>query len=76
MWDNCTVQHRAAFDCDWPLPRLIYRTRVRGSVPYRETRISGPDSESVHGLRFPPAREVEFGDWYNLGHSRQIGVQP
>jgi taurine dioxygenase len=29
MWDNVAVQHKASFDYD-PLPRLMYRTTVRG----------------------------------------------
>jgi taurine dioxygenase len=34
MWDNCAVQHKANFDYDLPLRRLMHRTTVRGSVPY------------------------------------------
>jgi taurine dioxygenase len=34
MWDNAAVQHKATFDYDLPLRRLMYRTTVRGSVPY------------------------------------------
>ncbi len=34
MWDNCAVQHKATFDYDLPLRRLMYRTTVRGNVPY------------------------------------------
>jgi taurine dioxygenase len=34
MWDNVAVQHKATFDYDLPLRRLMYRTTVRGSVPY------------------------------------------
>ena len=33
MWDNAAVQHKATFDYDLPLRRLMYRTTVRGSVP-------------------------------------------
>jgi taurine dioxygenase len=33
MWDNCAVQHKATFDYDLPLRRLMYRTTVRGTVP-------------------------------------------
>lgn len=33
MWDNVAVQHKATFDYDLPLRRLMYRTTVRGSVP-------------------------------------------
>jgi alpha-ketoglutarate-dependent taurine dioxygenase len=33
MWDNVSVQHKANFDYDLPLRRLMYRTTVRGSVP-------------------------------------------
>lgn len=32
MWDNCSAQHKANFDYDLPLRRLMYRTTVRGSV--------------------------------------------
>lgn len=34
MWDNTSAQHKATFDYDLPLRRLMYRTTVRGSVPY------------------------------------------
>jgi taurine dioxygenase len=34
MWDNAAVQHKATFDYDLPLRRLMYRTTVRGSVPF------------------------------------------
>lgn len=34
MWDNVAVQHKATFDYDLPLRRLMYRTTVRGSVPF------------------------------------------
>jgi len=34
LWDNCSVQHKATFDYDLPLRRLMHRTTVRGSVPY------------------------------------------
>ncbi len=34
MWDNCAVQHKANFDYDLPLRRLMHRTTVRGSVPF------------------------------------------
>ena len=30
MWDNAAVQHKANFDYDLPLRRLMYRTTVRG----------------------------------------------
>ena len=33
MWDNVAVQHRANFDYDLPLRRLMHRTTVRGSAP-------------------------------------------
>jgi taurine dioxygenase len=33
MWDNCAVQHKANFDYDLPLRRVMHRTTVRGSVP-------------------------------------------
>jgi taurine dioxygenase len=32
MWDNCSAQHKANFDYDLPMRRLMYRTTVRGSV--------------------------------------------
>jgi taurine dioxygenase len=32
MWDNAAVQHKANFDYDLPLRRLMYRTTVRGTV--------------------------------------------
>jgi len=34
MWDNIAVQHKANFDYDLPLRRLMYRTTVRGSAPF------------------------------------------
>jgi taurine dioxygenase len=34
MWDNAAVQHKANFDYDLPLRRLMYRTTVRGSAPF------------------------------------------
>jgi taurine dioxygenase len=34
MWDNAAVQHKATFDYDLPLRRLMYRTTVRGTVPF------------------------------------------
>ena len=33
MWDNVSAQHKANFDYDLPLRRLMHRTTVRGSVP-------------------------------------------
>jgi taurine dioxygenase len=33
MWDNVSVQHKANFDYDLPLRRLMHRTTVRGSPP-------------------------------------------
>jgi taurine dioxygenase len=33
MWDNVAVQHKATFDYDLPLRRLMHRTTVRGSAP-------------------------------------------
>ena len=30
IWYNCAVQHKATFDYDLPLRRLMYRTTVRG----------------------------------------------
>lgn len=30
MGDNCAVQHKATFDYELPLRRLMYRTTVRG----------------------------------------------
>ena len=32
MWDNAAVQHKATFDYDLPMRRLMYRTTVRGTV--------------------------------------------
>lgn len=32
MWDNASVQHKATFDYDLPLRRLMYRTTVRGTA--------------------------------------------
>ena len=34
MWDNVAVQHKAKFDYDLPLRRLMHRTTVRGSAPF------------------------------------------
>lgn len=34
MWDNVAVQHKANFDYQLPLRRLMHRTTVRGSVPF------------------------------------------
>lgn len=34
MWDNCAVQHKATFDYDLPMRRLMYRTTVRGTAAY------------------------------------------
>lgn len=34
MWDNCAVQHKATFDYDLPMRRLMYRTTVRGTAPF------------------------------------------
>ena len=34
LWDNCAVQHKATFDYDLPLRRLMHRTTVRGSAPF------------------------------------------
>jgi taurine dioxygenase len=34
MWDNCAAQHKATFDYDLPLRRLMYRTTVRGTAPF------------------------------------------
>lgn len=31
MWDNCAAQHKATFDYDLPLRRLMHRTTVRGT---------------------------------------------
>ncbi|HEX6005775.1 MAG TPA: TauD/TfdA family dioxygenase, partial [Burkholderiales bacterium] len=34
MWDNCTVQHLASFDYQWPRHRrLMHRVTVGGTVP-------------------------------------------
>jgi taurine dioxygenase len=34
VWDNCAVQHRSTFDYALPQRRLLYRTTVKGTVPY------------------------------------------
>jgi taurine dioxygenase len=34
LWDNAAVQHKATFDYDLPLRRLMYRTTVRGTPAY------------------------------------------
>ena len=34
LWDNCTVQRRAVQDYDLPQRRLLWRTTVKGGVPY------------------------------------------
>jgi taurine dioxygenase len=34
VWDNCAVQHRSTFDYALPQRRLLYRTTVKGGVPY------------------------------------------
>lgn len=34
MWDNCAAQHKANFDYELPLRRLMYRTTVRGTAPF------------------------------------------
>jgi taurine dioxygenase len=34
MWDNCSTQHKAMFDYDLQLRRLMHRTTIRGSVPF------------------------------------------
>ena len=34
MWDNCSVQHKATFDYDLPLRRVMHRTTVRGTAPF------------------------------------------
>jgi taurine dioxygenase len=34
MWDNCTVQHLASFDYQWPRHRrLMHRVTVGGTIP-------------------------------------------
>ncbi|MGH8630934.1 MAG: TauD/TfdA dioxygenase family protein, partial [Burkholderiales bacterium] len=33
MWDNVAVQHKANFDYELPLRRVMHRTTVRGSAP-------------------------------------------
>jgi alpha-ketoglutarate-dependent taurine dioxygenase len=34
MWDNCTVQHLASFDYQWPKHRrLMHRVTVGGTIP-------------------------------------------
>ena len=34
MWDNAAAQHKATFDYDLPLRRLMHRTTVRGTAAY------------------------------------------
>jgi len=34
VWDNCTTQHKAIQDYDLPQRRLMWRTTVKGSVPF------------------------------------------
>lgn len=34
MWDNASVQHKATFDYDLPLRRLMHRTTVRGTAAF------------------------------------------
>ena len=34
MWDNCAAQHKANFDYELPLRRLMHRTTVRGTAPF------------------------------------------
>ncbi len=34
MWDNCTVQHQATKDYGPENHRLLYRTTVKGSIPF------------------------------------------
>ena len=34
MWDNCAVQHKAAFDYAPPLRRLMQRCTIEGTVPF------------------------------------------
>ena len=34
IWDNCSVQHKATFDFQLPLRRVMQRCTIEGSVPY------------------------------------------
>lgn len=34
IWDNAAVQHKATFDYDLPMRRVMYRTTVRGTAPF------------------------------------------
>ncbi|MGD8809763.1 MAG: TauD/TfdA family dioxygenase [Gammaproteobacteria bacterium] len=34
MWDNCAVQHKASFDYEPPLRRVMQRCTIEGDVPY------------------------------------------
>ena len=33
MWDNCSVQHKASFDYELPLRRMMQRCTIEGAVP-------------------------------------------
>jgi taurine dioxygenase len=34
VWDNCATQHKSTFDYALPQRRLLYRTTVKGGVPF------------------------------------------
>jgi taurine dioxygenase len=34
VWDNCSTQHRATFDYELPMRRLMYRTTVEGTPTF------------------------------------------
>lgn len=34
MWDNCAVQHKAVFDYELPLRRVMQRCTIEGDAPY------------------------------------------
>jgi taurine dioxygenase len=34
MWDNCAVQHKAHFDYEPPLRRVMQRCTIEGGAPY------------------------------------------
>ena len=59
MWDNFAVQHKATFDYDLPLPRLMYRTTVRG--PSRRAK-GEPKGQNKLSLNVPPEPQEDKRD--------------